>query len=101
MVEKKSNIGLASRDFKKRSGVDREAFKDQTKSTIQTYFSRYVWDLKNQGPQPNITWKLIDRGNPFSPVTGFASFVQKRNFISCTYKQEMAELNSRREIVDT
>ena len=78
-------------------GVHREAFKDHTKTTIQTSLSRYVWDLKNQGSQPNITWKLIDRGKPFSPVTGVCQLCTKEKFY-IMYKQEMAELNSRNEI---
>ena len=93
----KTYIGLASTDFKKRLGVHREAFKDHTKTTIQTSLSRYVWDLKNQGSQPNITWKLIDRGKPFSPVTGVCQLCTKEKFY-IMYKQEMAELNSRNEI---
>ena len=93
----KTYIGIASTDFKKRLGVHREAFKDQTKTTIQTSLSKYVWDLKNKGSQADITWKLIDRGKPFSPVTGVCQLCTKEKFY-IMYKQEMAELNSRSEI---
>ena len=85
--DSKTYIGLAFTDLKKRLRVHREALKDQIRSTNQTFISRYVLDLKT-----NIKWKLIDRGKPFSPVTGACQFCTKEKFY-IMYKQEMAELN--------
>ena len=38
----------------------------------KTKLATHVWNLKDQKPpvQYNITWKIIDKGKPYNPVTG-------------------------------
>ena len=50
-----------------------------------------------KGIQHTITWKLIDRGKPYSPVHGVCNLCLKEKFY-ITYKPEMAEINRRSEI---
>ena len=82
-------------EFKKRLGVHTQTFKDPNVS--QTSLSQYIHELKNKGIQPTVTWKLIDRGKPFSPVHGVCNLCLKEKYY-ITYKPEMAEINHRSEI---
>ena len=95
--ETKTYVGLASTEFKKRLAVHKNAFEDQTKLNIQTSLSKHVWKVKSEGVQPTVTWKIIDRGKPFSPVSGVCNLCTKEKFY-IMYRTEMAELNSRSEI---
>ena len=95
--ESKNYIGLSSTEFKKRLGTHTDSFKHREKQNIQTSLSKHVWELKDQGVQPIITWKIIDRGKPFSPTTGTCQLCTKEKFY-IMYRQEMAQLNSRNEI---
>ena len=63
----------------------------------QTSLSQYIHELKSKGIQPTVTWKLIDRGKPFSPVHGVCNLCLKEKYY-ITYKPEMAEINHRSEI---
>ena len=96
--ETKNYVGLASTEFKKRLAVHKNAFKDRTKLNIQTSLSKYVWDVKDdEGVEPTVTWKIIDRGKPFSPSTGICNLCTSEKFF-IMYRPDMAELNSRSEI---
>ena len=95
--ETKTYIGLSSTEFKKRLGVHTDSFKHRHKQNIQTSLSKYVWELKDQGIQPKITWKIIDRGKPFSPITGTCQLCTKEK-LYIMYRQDLAELNSKSEI---
>ena len=95
--ESKTYIGLSSTEFKKRLGTHTDSFKHREKQNIQTSLSKYVWELRDQGVEPKITWKIIDRGKPFSPTTGVCQLCTKEKFY-IMYRQEMAQLNSKSEI---
>ena len=70
----------------------------KSKMNIQTSLSHYVWEVKDdEGVEPTTTWKIIDRGKPFSPSTGVCKLCTKEKFF-IMYRPEMAELNSRSEI---
>ena len=92
--ETKTYVGLTSTDFKQRLGVHRQNFKDLT--TSQTSLSKHIWDLKSKNIEPTITWKIIDRGRPFSPTHGVCQLCNKEKFY-ILFKPEMAELNSKSE----
>ena len=93
--ESKTYIGLTSTDFKARLGTHTQSFKDP--NVNQTSLSKHIHDQKLKGIQPTVTWKIIDRGKPYSPVHGVCNLCLKEKFY-ITYKPEMAELNSRSEI---
>ena len=92
--ETKTYVGLTSTDFKQKLGVHRQNFKDLT--TSQTSLSKHIWDLKSKNIEPTITWKIIDRGRPFSPTHGVCQLCNKEKFY-ILFKPEMAELNSKSE----
>ena len=66
----------------------------------QTSLSRHIWELKSKGLDPVkdgfITWKMIDRGRPFSPINGVCQLCLKEKFYILHYP-DMANLNKRSE----
>ena len=92
--ESKTYIGLTSTDFKQRLGVHTQNFKDLT--TSQTSLSKHIWELKSKRIEPKITWKIIDRGRPFSPNHRVCQLCNKEKFY-ILFKPGMAELNSKSE----
>jgi hypothetical protein len=96
--EPKTYIGLTSTDFKARLGNHKQSFSNP--DVNQTSLSKYVIELKNKGLEPTVSWKLVDRGKKFSPVTGNCQLCTKEAYY-IIFKPEMAELNSRSEIFST
>ena len=91
-------IGQTSCDFKARLAVHKQTFKDQNETkTSQTALSKYIHKQNSKGFDPTVTWKLIDRGKSFSPVTGVCQLCVKESFY-ILFKPELAKLNSRSEI---
>ena len=88
-------IGLTSMTFKARWGVHKNSFKDLEAN--QTSVSNHIWDLKNENGNPEITWKIVDRGNPFSPVSGKCQLCIKEKYY-ILFHPEWATLNSKNEI---
>ena len=93
--ETKTYIGLTSTDFKARLANHKQSF--QNPDVNQTSLSKYVLELKSNGIEPTITWKLVDKGKTYSPVTGVCQLCIKEAFY-IIYNSDMAELNSRSEI---
>ena len=89
-------IGQTSCTFKARLAVHKQTFKDQNKNG-QTALSNYIHSRKNKGFEPKVTWKLIDRGKNFTPVTGVCQLCVKEAFY-ILFRPELAKLNSRSEI---
>ena len=87
--------GLCSTDFKKRLGVHRQTFKDEKVS--QTSLSNFIWDLKKRNTNFEITWRILDRGAPFSPVSGNCNLCTKEKFY-ILFRPESATINSRDEL---
>ena len=87
--------GLCSTTFKERLGVHKQSFKDETKN--QAFLSKYIWDLKRKNKKFEVTWKIKDRGQPFSPVTGKCQLCTKEQF-HIMFRPEGAEIDSRQEV---
>ena len=68
------------------------------KPTInQTTLSQYVCEMKSKGYEPKISWKLVDRGRKFSPVSAVCQLcIAEAYYIN--FHPEMATLNSKSEI---
>ena len=94
----KTYIGLTSTDFKARLGNHKQSFVNP--DVNQTSLSKHVLELKSRGLEPSLSWKLVDRGKIFSPVTGNCQLCTKEAY-HIIFKPEMAELNSRTEIFST
>ena len=91
----KTYIGLTSTDFKARLGNHKQSFINPESN--QTSLSKYILELKEKQIQPTVSWKLVDRGEVFSPVTGVCQLCTKEAFY-IIFKPEMAELNARSEL---
>ena len=93
--ETKTYIGQTSTDFKSRLSTHKHSFINP--NVNQTRLSKYIHKLKREGIEPDVTWKMIDRGKPYSPVTGVCQLCVKEAFY-ILFRPELAELNSRSEI---
>ena len=96
--DSKNYIGLSSTEFKSRLAVHKNSSK--TPESCQTSLSKHIHDLNKEGIQPTVTWKLIDRGKPYSPVSGVCQLCLKEKFY-ILFKPEMAALNSRNKIFNS
>ena len=88
-------VGLTSTTFKARLGVHKNSFIDPDAN--QTSLSKHVWDLKQKNIKHSISWKIVDRAKPFSPVTGKCQLCLKEKFY-ILFHPELASLNSKSEI---
>ena len=91
----KTYIGQTSTDFKSRLSTHKHSFINPNAN--QTSLSKHILNLKNEGIEPTVTWKIIDRGKSYSPVSGVCQLCVKEAFY-ILFRPEMAELNSRSEI---
>ena len=96
--ESKNYVGLTSTEFKKRLAVHLTSFKDP--EICQTSLSKYVHEIKKEGIQPEVNWKIIDRGKPYSPINDVCQLCIKEKFY-ILYKPQMAKLNHRTEIFNS
>ena len=94
--EDKKYVGLTARPFKTRYGEH----KGDCENISRRHYTRlagHVWDLKEGGKDPDITWNVVCRATPFSPITGTCNLCtnEKWNII---FKPKSATLNSRQEL---
>ena len=96
-AEPRTYIGLCSTDFKKRLGVHRDAFRNPDKLNIQTSLSKHIHEIRSKNIEPTVTWKLVDRGKTFSPVSGICQLCTREAY-NIIFHPESANLNSKSEI---
>ena len=100
-AEPRTNIGLCSTEFKKRLAVHKDSFKNPHKLNIQTSLSKHIHEIETGNIEHfiehNISWKLIDRGKTFSPVSGVCQLCTKEAY-NIIFKPESANLNAKSEI---
>ena len=68
--EVKTYIGLTATDFKARFGVHKKGFIDPT--YCQTTLSNHI--------EPKVTWKIIDKGKSYSPVSNVCQLCKKEAY---------------------
>ena len=64
---------------------------------MKTKMARQPLVIIYKGFDPTVTWKLIDRGKSFTPVTGVCQLCVKEAFY-ILFQPELAKWNSRSEI---
>ena len=89
-------VGLASTTFKLRLGNHKKSFKNATYRT-ETTLSSFVWDLKDNGKDYNLDWKLIGRAQPFSPISEVCNLCTLEKYF-IIFHPELATINKREEI---
>ena len=90
-----SYIGLTSDQFKVRYRNHTKSFRNIAYRN-ETCLSNYVWKLKDEGIQHNVTWKILDRGRTFSPSTQRCNLCLKEKYY-LIMKEEMCKINSKNE----
>ena len=100
-AEPRTYVGLCSTEFKKRLGVHRDSFRNPHKLNIQTSLSNHIHEIEPENIEHfiehNISWKLIDRGKTFSPVSGVCQLCTREAY-HIIFKPETANLNAKSEI---
>ena len=82
-------------NFKARIATYKQSF--ETDGLYPTALSRHIHKLKKKNITHNVTWKIVDRGNPFSPVSNVCHLCTKEKFY-ILFKPELSQLNSRTEM---
>ena len=63
----------------------------------KTTLAAHVWDLKRKNIDHSVTWKILDRGKPFSPVSNLCNLCTKEKYY-IIFEPEEATLNKRDEL---
>ena len=93
----KTYIGSTSTSFKKRHAVHLHSFDHPEKTNIQTSLSNYIHELENRNTEFNLSWKILDRGMPFNPISEICDLCLKEKF-HILKESNPNQLNSRNEI---
>ena len=65
--------------------------------TNQTSLSKYIHKLKKEGTDYKISWKIIDRGKLFDPISGVCQLCIKETY-NIIFQPELSKLNNRNEL---
>ena len=63
----------------------------------ETTLSEHIWGLKDKGVNFELSWRIIDRASPFSPVTGICAICTLEKYY-IIFKPELGTINKRDEI---
>ena len=63
----------------------------------ETVLSTHIWECKERGSTYKVSWKILDRGQPFNPVTKVCKLCVRERFWILR-KPHHATLNHRQEI---
>ena len=94
--QQETYVGLCSTEFKKRLSNHNTSFKYPEKCNT-TALSAHIWDLKNRGINYKISWRIIDRGQQFSPISGVCALCTCEKY-QILFKSKEATLNKKTEI---
>ena len=75
--------------------MHKDSFKNEDRN--QTSLSNFIWDLKKKNKKFELNWEILDRGEPFSPITNKCALCDKEKFY-ILFRPESASINSRDEI---
>ena len=89
--------GITGGKFKTRFTAHNASFRHKEKQH-ETKLSTHVWELKDQGKNPEIKWECLTTAPSYSPAIGRCILCIKEKE-TILYFREHASLNSRNEIV--
>ena len=89
-------VGLTMNQFKDRWKIHDDDFSDPARRT-QTELSSYIWSLKDNGTPYTISWELVRRAQPFSPITRKCDLCIAE-IMEIIYNPGLATLNKRNEL---
>ena len=91
-----SYVGLCKTSFKDRYISHTFSFRHKSNAN-ETKLSSHIWDLKNRNIDFKVTWKILDRGKPFSPVSQICNLCTKEKYF-IIFEPEEASLNKKEEL---
>ena len=91
--------GLTGRKFMDRWKEHSKDF-EKPENRTSTMLSSHVWDLKDRGLDFNISWKILDRGPSYNPVSKKCILCLKEKYF-IMYHPESSTLNKRSEVFNT
>ena len=91
-VEVKNQESKTSTDFKHRLAT--HTFSFNNREINQTSLSQHIWEVKDQGHEPKISWKIVDRGRKFTPVNKVCQLCITEGYY-INFHPEMVTLNSK------
>ena len=94
--EGKHYIGLTGGKFKVRWAAHNYSFRHQ-KAEKSTELSKYVWELKNSGIEPSLTWDIIDRATAYKNGSKCCNLCLTEKYHIITSKLPL--LNKRCELI--
>ena len=62
-------IGITEREFKTRYNQHKSSFR-LSHISLATSLSEQVWKLKESNTDHRVTWKILEKAQPYSPTTG-------------------------------
>ena len=89
-------IGLTANDFKSRLGNHKKSF-NHYRYRNETTLSQFIWNLKGENIDYEIFWKIMDRAEPFNPVSGICNLCTLEKFY-LIFKPETYTINKNDEI---
>ena len=90
-----SYVGLTENSFKDRLTKHRKSFRDQ--NYHRNSLSKYVWYLKKNRKDFDISWKIISRAKPYSPTSKTCELCLREIYFIMYFNKSKATLNKRHE----
>ena len=89
-------VGITKNTFKQRWSGHKGDFEHLSRRNATT-LSGYIWECKDAGVEPDITWKILKHANHFSPVTNRCNLCIEEKY-QILFKNHTCTLNKRKEI---
>ena len=95
----KTYIGLTANTFKTRFTAHKSSFMNRDKES-STELSKYIWKLKDKHTPYQITWRILQQAQPYSPTTKRCNLCLWEKYHIIRANKENT-LNSRSELIST
>ena len=95
-VKVETYIGVSAPPWKQRYRNHINSFSNKNKKG-ETMLSTHIWDIKERGTKYTVSWKIVDKGNPYTPVTSNCNLCTKEKFYILR-RPDMSSLNQRQEV---
>ena len=90
-------IGITENEFKTRYNQHTSSFRLSHKSSAAS-LSEHIWKLKENNTDHTVTWKILEKAQPYTPTTGKCNLcTTEKAYIAYTHPS----LNKRREDFST
>ena len=93
-------IGSTSQTFKGRYSGHRTSMNNPKYREKGSKLSKFIWELKDEGINYQIKWRIVDRAPKYNPRTRKCALCIKEAYY-INYHRHMATLNKRTEVFST